>query len=98
MVAWVGRAEALERLGVRAQTLYAYVSRGRVGVQPDPADPRRSLYRVEDLDRLATRRRRGRSAQAIAASALAWGEAAIPTRISTIARARLIYRGEDATR
>jgi len=96
MATWVGRAEALARLGVRAQTLYAYVSRGRIGVQPDPADPRRSLYNAEDLEALATRRRRGRSAQAIAASAFAWGEAAIPTRISTIARGRLIYRGTDA--
>jgi citrate synthase len=65
-------------------------------VQPDPADPRRSLYNAEDLEALATRRRRGRSAQAIAASAFAWGEAAIPTRISTIAHGRLIYRGHDA--
>jgi len=96
MTAWIGRNAALERLGVRAQTLYAYVSRGRIGVQPDPADPRRSLYNVDDINALASRRRRGRSAQAIAESAFAWGEAAIPTRISTIAHGRLIYRGHDA--
>lgn len=98
MANWVGRAEALARLGVRAQTLYAYVSRGRIGVQPDPTDPRRSLYNVEDIEALASRRRRGRSAQAIAASAFAWGEAAIPTRISTIAHGKLIYRGADAAK
>jgi len=96
MAKWIGRNDALTRLGVRAQTLYAYVSRGRIGVQPDPADPRRSLYNVDDIEALASRRRRGRSAQAIAASAFAWGEAAIPTRISTIAHGRLIYRGHDA--
>ncbi len=93
---WVGRAEALERLGVRAQTLYSYVSRGRIGMQPDPQDPRRSLYATADLDNMIAHRRRGRKAVAIAASALAWGEPSIPTRISTIERGRLIYRGEDA--
>ena len=96
MTAWVDRSEALKRLGVRAQTLYAYVSRGRIGVRPDPTDPRRSLYDVEDLDLLAARRKRGRAAQEIAAGALAWGEAAIPTMISTIDHGRLIYRGQDA--
>jgi citrate synthase len=95
MAGWVDRSEALERLGVRAQTLYAYVSRGRIGVQPDPADPRRSLYDTEDLDLLAARRKRGRAARAIAESALDWGEAAIPTTISTIDHGRLIYRGQD---
>ncbi len=37
---------ALARLGVRPQTLYAYVSRGRLMAQADPDDPRRSLYRA----------------------------------------------------
>jgi len=96
MAAWIGRSEALARLGVRAQTLYAYVSRSRIGVRPDPSDPRRSLYSVEDIEALASRRRRGRSAQAIAESAFSWGEAAIPTEISTIAHGRLVYRGRDA--
>ena len=32
-------------LKVRPQTLYAYVSRGRVSVRPDPADPRRVILR-----------------------------------------------------
>ncbi|RZJ43557.1 MAG: citrate synthase, partial [Brevundimonas sp.] len=33
---WIGRSEALGRLGVKAQTLYAYVSRGRITARPDP--------------------------------------------------------------
>ncbi|NDC58702.1 MAG: DNA-binding protein, partial [Alphaproteobacteria bacterium] len=41
---WLTAEEAIARLGVRAQTLYAYVSRGRLEARPDPADPRRSLY------------------------------------------------------
>jgi citrate synthase len=46
---WIAAEDARERLGVRPQTLYAYVSRGRVRVRPDPKDPRRSLYRAEDI-------------------------------------------------
>ena len=49
---WIGRGEALARLGVKAQTLYAYVSRGRIAARPDPEDPRRSLYAVADIARL----------------------------------------------
>lgn len=49
---WIGRAQALERLGVKTQTLYAYVSRGRITAQPDPANPRRSLYCADDIARL----------------------------------------------
>ena len=50
---WIGRGEALARLGVKAQTLYAYVSRGRIAARPDPEDPRRSLYAVSDIARLS---------------------------------------------
>lgn len=72
MNAWLTRDEALDRLGVRPQTLYAYVSRGQIGMRPDPADPRRSLYRSEDIAALTTRRARGRRVSAIAESAVAW--------------------------
>jgi citrate synthase len=40
---WIPRTEVLTLLGVKTQTLYAYVSRGRITARPDPADPRRSL-------------------------------------------------------
>jgi citrate synthase len=96
MTEWLTREEALARLNVRPQTLYAYVSRGRIGMQPDGADPRRSRYRADDIAALATRRARGRSPQAIAESAIAWGEPAISTSISTVLHGRLVYRGRDA--
>jgi citrate synthase len=96
MGAWLDRGEALARLGVRAQTLYAYVSRGRVGMRPDPADSRRSLYSAQDVDAIARRRARGRRPAAIAESAIAWGEPAISTSISTVIHGRPVYRGEDA--
>jgi citrate synthase len=94
---WLTRDEALKVLRVRPQTLYAYVSRGRIGMRPDPADPRRSLYEAGDIAALTTRRERGKRPEAIAASTIAWGEPIIPTTISTVVRGRLFYRGRDAT-
>lgn len=96
MNGWVDRDAALQMLGVRPQTLYAYVSRGRIAMRPDPADPRRSLYRADDIQGLTTRRHRGRRVSAVAASAMAWGEPSIETTISTVLHGRPIYRGEDA--
>ncbi|MGX5826142.1 citrate/2-methylcitrate synthase [Mesorhizobium sp. 43Arga] len=96
MSEWLSREEALERLRVRPQTLYAYVSRGRIGMRPDRADPRRSQYRADDIAALATRRARGRSPSAIAESAIAWGEPSIATAISTVWHGHLIYRGRNA--
>ncbi|QND57162.1 citrate synthase [Mesorhizobium huakuii] len=93
---WLSREEALERLKVRPQTLYAYVSRGRIGMRPDRADPRRSEYRADDIAALATRRARGRSPSAIAESAIAWGEPSIVTAVSTVWHGHLVYRGRDA--
>jgi citrate synthase len=95
MKSWLTRDEALGLLKVRPQTLYAYVSRGRIGMQPDPDDPRRSLYRAADISGLTSRRERGKRPAAIAASTIAWGEPIITTAISTVLRGRLYYRGRD---
>ena len=54
-VRWIGRGEALARLGVKTQTLYAYVSRGRIEAAAHPDDPRRSLYRASDVAALHAR-------------------------------------------
>lgn len=93
---WIDRDTALQRLGVRSQTLYAYVSRGRVDARPDPGDPRRSLYRAADIGALTERRARGRKASAVAQSAIAWGEPVLASAITTVAGGRLWYRGRDA--
>ena len=53
MADWLSADEAMERLGVRPQTLYAYVSRGRIRAEADPVDPRRSRYRTSDVSALA---------------------------------------------
>jgi citrate synthase len=93
---WLTASEAMERLGVRAQTLYAYVSRGRIEARADAADPRRSLYRAEDVARLRQRKARGRKAAHVAEDAIAWGEPVLASAITTVRDGRLCYRGRDA--
>jgi citrate synthase len=93
---WLSARDAQERLGVRAQTLYAYVSRGQVQAEPDPSDPRRSRYSASDIAGLAKRKARGRKAAAVAADAIAWGEPVLTSSITTVQDGRLYYRGLDA--
>ena len=81
--------EAARRLGVKASTLYAYVSRGLLESHPDPAR-RGSLFDLDDIESLAERSRGGRQTA---------------TRLATVTTAvtqldqRLgpIYRGRAAT-
>jgi citrate synthase len=98
MSAWITCDEMCALLGVRQQTLYAYVSRALMAARPDPFDPRRSLYSRADGDRLLARRKRGRRAVQVAENAISWGEAILPTAISTVSGGRLFYRGHDAIR
>ena len=95
---WIGRQEALTLLGVKPQTLYAYVSRGMITAKPDTNDPRASLYSSTDIDALVKRRRSGRGREAIARGAISWGEPVMETAITTVRNGRLIYRGKDAVR
>jgi citrate synthase len=85
---WVSSADACERLSVRPQTLYAYVSRGLL--HPRRAD-RRSWYDVRELDALsATGRRRSRSGRL---------EVLIDTELTLLeTEGRLSYRGVDVAR
>jgi citrate synthase len=93
---WLTAEEATARLGVSRQTLYAYVSRNRIGAAPAPDDPRRSLYDAADVRRLAERNRSGRSRRAVAASTISWGEPILASAITRIENGRLEYRGQDA--
>ena len=93
---WIAAEEARARLGVRPQTLYAYVSRGRVRVRQDPGDPRRSLYRAADITALTQRKARSRKVSDVARGAIAWGEPVLASEITTVASGRLFYRGRDA--
>lgn len=96
MGAWISMDEACSRLGVRPQTVYAYVSRGKIEVTSDPTDTRRSLYRAEDVATLARRKQAGRKHETLATNTLFGAEPSIPTSISTFVRERLYFRGRDA--
>lgn len=97
---WLTSEQALRALGVRPQTLYANVSRGRIRTKPDTADSRRSLYHGADIERLAGRkegRKSGRrAAETVATQAIGWGDPVLASAISTVAEGRLWYQGRDA--
>ena len=87
---WLTAGEAQARLGVKVQTLYAYVSRGVVRSERVPGT-RTSRYRRADVERLAERGRRtppGIGPEIVIDSAL--------TRLDPVGR--LAYRGWDVTR
>ncbi len=96
MSEWIEAREVCRLLGVKPQTLYAYVSRGRIRSAPDARDPRRALYAAADAALLAHKRARGRKAADVAAGAIAWGEPVLVSSITTVAFGRLYYRGLDA--
>ena len=93
---WLTAEEALAILQTKPQTLYANVSRGRIRSKPLPDDPRRSLYRSEDVQRLAERRPGRKRDSVVAADTIRWGLPIMRSGISTIVDGRLLYRGCDA--
>jgi citrate synthase len=85
---WLDAAQATERLGVKPQTLYAYVSRGLVHSEPVPGG-RGHRYRRADVERLADKGTR-RAADG--------PEVTIDTAITLLDPAGLLaYRGWDVT-
>lgn len=99
---WISRAEALERLEVKPQTLYAYVSRQRVAARSDPEHPRKSLYALDDIERLSQRTPgRGNppfsdTARVLTEGPSGRGKAVLDTEISVILNGRPYYRRHDA--
>ena len=92
---WLTADEVMSRLGLKPQTLYAYVSRGRIEAKQDQTDARRSLYRAADVMRLEQRKARGKGRAAVAEQAIAWGEPVLSSSITTIAHGKLWFRGQD---
>jgi citrate synthase len=89
---YISAPEAAQRLGVSTATLYAYVSRGLVHSRAGD-DPRKRLYRTQDIERLIERKDGGRSAAQGAAHSLAWGLPVLETRVSLIRAEGHYYRG-----
>jgi citrate synthase len=92
----IDAAAAAEQLGIGRQTLYAYVSRGLLHAEPDPSDPRKSLYRAEEIDALRRRKTAGRKPERVARAALDFGLPVLDSAITRFADGRLYYRGVDA--
>jgi citrate synthase len=87
---------AIERLGVKMQTLYAYVSRGWVRVVP-AVGGKGNLYYVEDLDALGARGRSRSTAGAGGERMIRWGgNAVMQTSITAIGPEGPRYRGKSA--
>lgn len=95
---WITLTEAARQLGVQAQTVYAYVSRGNIAVMPDPLDPRKSLYRAEDVAALCRKKQVGRKREALAAGTIFGAEPCIYSGITTFSKDRPYYRGRDSIR
>ena len=92
---YASATEAMQMLGVRAQTLYAYVSRGwiRSVAQKGLKD---KLYLRDDLTRVSMRSTARSGHGAVAASAMNWGEPIFPTSITEITPEGPRYRGHLA--
>ena len=88
--AYLSAREAAAALGVRPQTLYAYVSRGLV--RSETAGGRQRRYHAEDIAAL----RRRRDPAAAAEKALSFGAPVLDSAITLIHNDRLYYRGYDA--
>ncbi len=80
--------EAARRLGVKVTTLYAYVSRGLLVSHPAPGG-RRSLFDLDEVERLARRSRQGKSVESRIAT--------ITTSITQLADDGPLFRGRRAT-
>ena len=89
------RIEAMRLLGVRQQTLYAYVSRGWVRSIAQPGQ-KEKLYLRDDLARLSMRAQARAGHGAVAASAMNWGEPIFPSSITEITAQGPAYRGQLA--
>ncbi len=86
---WISAVEAAQRLGVKQETLYAYVSRGLLS-RRRAADGRSSLFDPVELDRLTDRGRPRRAAGT--------GDFVIESGLTEVADGRFRYRGMEVTK
>ncbi|HEY8206951.1 MAG TPA: citrate synthase family protein [Myxococcaceae bacterium] len=89
--------EAAKLLGIKLDSLYAYVSRGLVRSVSGEGRKAR-LYLKGDLDRLRARSDAHRGHAPVAAGALRWGEPVLDSAITAIDEGGPLYRGLPAAR
>lgn len=90
---YLSAEEAAQRLGVSLASLYSYVSRGLLASEPQPGS-RRSLYRLDEVERLANQRRHRRHPEQAVAEALQWGSPVLESALTSIQDGQLYYRGQ----
>lgn len=98
---WIDTLAACDLLGVKTQTLYAYVSRHRIRTKADPDDARSSFYFLPDLERLLAQNRRPRARADVAQAAIRWGDPVLTTSISEVRDGTIWLKGraiEDCAR
>ncbi|MDF3142794.1 citrate synthase, partial [Streptomyces sp. T21Q-yed] len=83
--------EAAELLGVKPETVYAYVSRGHLSSRRVPGG-RGSTFDAQEVETLARRNKRES-----AGSSGSGGELSVRTRLTFIDTDRYYFRGVDAT-
>ena len=88
-------AEATALLGIRIQTLYAYVSKGLIRSVKQVGTKER-LYRRDDILRVQARSMARSGHGAVAGAALQWGEPVVPTSITELTPEGPRYRGRLA--
>lgn len=92
---YLSARQACARLGIKPQTLYAYVSRGLVrSIAPDRGRLRR--YLAHDIALLKTRHEARSGHAPVAAAALRWGQPVLDTAITAIGDDGPRYRGKSA--
>lgn len=92
---YLTREEAIDILGIKPATLYAYVSRGLLRRTRDRG-ARRSMYLKEDIERLRARHTGPTTPAETAAAALRWGEPIVNTSICYIKTDGPYYRNRSA--
>lgn len=85
-------AEACALLGIKAQTLYAYVSRGLLRAETHPGRSGK-LYARDDLETLLARSRARAGHGPTAASAMRWGDPILDSAITCVQAGQIYYRG-----
>ena len=94
---YLSAEDACALLGIKAATLYAYVSRGLIRSESSDDSSRERRYLTEDVEALARRKAERKDPATVARSALDWGSPLLDSELTLIDGNRLYYRGMDAT-
>lgn len=94
----ISASRAANILGIKVETLYAYVSRGLINSFDNTESGKRAkLYAHEDVLALKARGKARSGHGAVAAAALHWGDPVLDSAITRITPEGPIYRGYLAT-